>query len=61
MIGEGNGTISIGEDNQNTLSMTTFDLPPGNYILFAAAYENGKGLASVAQTELTICKDNKSN
>ena len=61
MIGEGNGTISIGEDNQNTLSLTTFDLPPGDYLLFAAAYENGKGLASIAQKELTICTAKKSN
>ena len=61
MIGEGNGTISIGEENQNTLSLTTFDLPPGDYLLFVAAYENGKGLASIAQQELTICKDKKSN
>ena len=61
VIGEGNGTISIGKDNQNTISLTTFDLPPGDYLLFAAAYENGKGLASVAQTELTIREDKKSN
>ncbi|WP_440946627.1 TIGR04279 domain-containing protein [Methanosarcina sp. T3] len=54
LIGEGNGTISIGEENQNTLSLTTFDLPPGDYLLFAAAYENGKGLAGIAQKKLTI-------
>jgi len=54
LIGEGNGTISIGEENQKTLSLTTFDLPPGDYLLFAAAYENGKGLAGIAQKELTI-------
>ncbi len=59
MIGEGNGTISIGEENQNTLSLTTFDLPPGDYLLFAVAYENGKGLASIAQEELTIRTDKK--
>ena len=61
MIGEGNGTISIGEENQNTLSLTTFDLPPGDYLLFAAAYENGKGLASITQKEMTIREDKKSN
>jgi len=60
LIGEGNGTISIGEENQNTLSLTTFDLPPGDYLLFAAAYENDKGLAGIAQKELEICAPNKS-
>lgn len=59
MIGEGNGTISIGKENQNTLSLTTFDLPPGDYLLFVAAYENGKGLASITQQELTIRTDKK--
>lgn len=60
LIGEGNGTISIGEDNQNILSLTTFDLPPGDYLLFAAAYEKDKGLAGIAQKELTI-KETKSS
>lgn len=53
-IGEGNGTISIGEENQNTLSLTTFDLLPGDYLLFTGAYEKGKGLVGVDQKELTI-------
>lgn len=60
MIGEGNGTISIGDENQNNLSLTTFDLPPGDYLLFAAAYENGKGLTGIAQKELTISAAKKS-
>ena len=60
MIGEGNGTISIGEDNQNTLSLAAFDLPPGDYLLFVAAYEHGKGLAGIAQEELEICTSKKS-
>jgi len=60
MIGEGNGTISIGDENQNKLSLTTFDLPPGDYLLFAAAYENGKGLTGIAQKELTISAAKKS-
>ncbi|KKH94297.1 hypothetical protein EO95_14890 [Methanosarcina sp. 1.H.T.1A.1] len=61
LIGEGNGTISIGDENQNTLSLTTFDLPPGDYLLFAAAYENGKGLTGIAQKELAICAPKKSH
>jgi methanogen extracellular protein (TIGR04279 family) len=55
LIGEGNGTISIGAKNQNTLSLTTFDLLPGDYILFTGAYEKGKGLVGIDQKELTIC------
>ncbi len=54
LIGEGNGTISIGEENQSTLSLTTFDLPPGDYLLFAGAYEKGRGLVGIAQTEVSI-------
>ncbi|MHC1756362.1 MAG: TIGR04279 domain-containing protein [Methanosarcina sp.] len=54
LIGEGNGTISVGKENQNTLSLTTADLPPGDYLLFAGAYEKGKGLTGIAQKELTI-------
>lgn len=53
-IGEGDGTISIGEENQNTLSLTTFDLLPGDYILFTGAYEKGKGLVGIDQKKLTI-------
>lgn len=60
IIGEGNGTISVGDENQNKLSLTTFDLPPGDYLLFAGAYEKGKGLKGIAQTELTISKAKKS-
>lgn len=55
LIGEGNGTISIGAKNQSTLSLTTFDLPSGNYLLFTGAYEKGKGLVGIDQQELTIC------
>lgn len=46
--------MSIGEENQNTLSLTTFDLLPGDYILFTGAYEEGKGLVGIDQKELTI-------
>ncbi|WP_292390760.1 TIGR04279 domain-containing protein [Methanosarcina sp. UBA5] len=54
-IGQGNGTISIGEKKQDTLSLTTFDLLPGDYLLFTGAYEPGKGLVGIDQKELTIC------
>lgn len=57
LIGEGNGTISIGDKNQDTLSLTTFDLQPGKYFLFTGAYEPGKGLAGIDQQELTIGKE----
>ena len=53
-IGQGNGTISIGEENQSTLSLKSLGLAPGNYLLFAGAYEKEKGLAGMAQEELTI-------
>lgn len=59
LIGEGNGTISIGEENQKTLSLTTFDLPPGDYLLFAGAYEKGKGLIGISQKEISIEKVKK--
>lgn len=55
LIGEGNGTISVGEKNQDTLSLTTFDLLPGDYFLFTGAYEPGKGIVGIDQKELTIC------
>jgi len=54
LIGEGNGTISIGEKNQDALSLTTFDLLPGKYFLFTGAYEPGKGLVGIDQKELKI-------
>ncbi|WP_410508108.1 TIGR04279 domain-containing protein [Methanosarcina hadiensis] len=59
LIGEGNGTISIGEENQKSLSLTTFDLPPGDYLLFAGAYEKGKGLIGISQEEISIGKVKK--
>jgi len=54
LIGEGNGTISIGEENQSTLSLTTLGLPPGNYLLFAGACEKDNDLAGMVQKKLTI-------
>lgn len=54
MIGEGNGTISIGEGTQSTLSLTSLKLPSGNYLLFAGAYEKEKGLVGLARKELSI-------
>jgi methanogen extracellular protein (TIGR04279 family) len=54
LIGKESGTISIGEEDQSTLSLTGIDLPPGDYILFAGAHEKGRGLAGLAQKELRI-------
>lgn len=54
LIGACNGTISIGDENQETLSLTTFDLPVGDYYLFTGAYEEGKGIVGVDQKELKI-------
>ena len=60
LIGEGNGTISIGEENQSTLSLTSHGLPSGNYVLLAGACEKNKGLAGIAQRKLTISSTKKS-
>ena len=54
LIGEGNGTITIGEENESNLSLTAFDLAPGDYLLFAGAYEKDKGIVGIDQKELTI-------
>ena len=43
LIGQGNGTISIGEKNERTLSLKSLGLAPGKYLLFAGAYEKKKG------------------
>jgi methanogen extracellular protein (TIGR04279 family) len=54
LIGQGNGTISIGEENQSTLTLKSLGLAPGNYLLFAGAYEKEGGLAGMVQEKLTI-------
>ncbi|MDM7919377.1 MAG: TIGR04279 domain-containing protein [Methanosarcina sp.] len=61
LIGEGNGTISIGEKGQNTLSLTTLGLPSGKYLLFAGAYEKGNGLVGIVQTKVYILEIKKIN
>jgi methanogen extracellular protein (TIGR04279 family) len=58
LIGKGNGMISIGEKNQSTLSLKSFELPPGDYLLLAGAYENDEGLAGIAQKKLRISAEN---
>lgn len=60
LIGEGNGTISIGEKGQNTLSLTTFDLQTGKYLLFAGAYEKGSGLVGIVQKKVYILEVKRS-
>ncbi len=54
MIGEGKGAISIGIEGKNTLSLTTCELPVGDYILLAAVYQPGKGLVALSQEDLEI-------
>ncbi|MDQ1276895.1 MAG: hypothetical protein QG610_2473 [Euryarchaeota archaeon] len=54
IIGEGKGTISIGEFGQNKLSLTAFDLPVGCYYLFVGAYSPGKGLVGLSQKDIEI-------
>ena len=54
LIGEGNGSIAIGEDGQKKLSLTAFDLPTGNYYLFVGAYRSGKGLVGLTQSVIKI-------
>ena len=58
LIGKGNGTINIGEENQSTLSLKSHELPPGDYILLAGAYENDEDIAGIAQKELRISAEN---
>ena len=58
LIGKGNGMISIGEKNQSTLSLKSFELPPGDYLLLAGAYENDEGLVGIAQKKLRISAEN---
>ncbi len=54
IIGEGKGSIAIGEKGQKKLSLTAFDLPPGSYYLLAGAYSPGKGLVGLTQLEVEI-------
>ncbi len=54
LIGEGNGAISIGERGNKALSLTTFDLPAGEYHLFVGAYSPEKGLIGLTQRDIEI-------
>jgi len=54
MIGNKKGAISLGVEGKNTLSLTAFDLPVGDYVLLAAVYQPGKGLVALGQEELEI-------
>ncbi|AKB73665.1 hypothetical protein MSLAZ_0404 [Methanosarcina lacustris Z-7289] len=58
LLGKDNGMINIGGKNQNTLSLKSFELPPGDYLLLAGAYENDEGLVGIAQKKLRISADN---
>jgi methanogen extracellular protein (TIGR04279 family) len=54
IIGEGNGSIAIGENGQKKLSLTTSDLPTGKYYLLVGAYRLGKSLVGLTQLEVDI-------
>ena len=54
MIGEGNGTIAVGEVGQEKLSLTTFDLPQGHYYLFVGAYDPKGKIAGLTQLDFQI-------
>ncbi len=64
LIGEGKGTIAVGEAGDSTLSLTTLDLSAGTYYVFVGAYIPGKGLVGLNQLETRIsgkCCDNCDN
>ncbi|MCO5383139.1 MAG: TIGR04279 domain-containing protein [Methanosarcina barkeri] len=61
IIGEGKGSIAIGEKGQKTLSLTAFDLSPGSYYLLAGAYSPGKGLVGLTQLEVKIKSNGSSD
>jgi len=54
LIGEGNGSIAIGEIGQNSLSLTASELPEGHYYLFAGAYGPNREIAGLTQLEIYI-------
>ncbi len=61
LIGEGSGSIAIGEKGQDSLSLTAFDLPEDCYYLFVGAYNPEKGLVGFTQTKMEIkLKDSSS-
>ncbi len=54
LIGEGNGSIAVGEIGQKNLSLTTYDLPEGHYYLFIGAYSPQTKIAGLTQREIDI-------
>lgn len=54
LIGEGNGSLAIGEPGQKNLSLTTSELPEGHYYLFAGAYDPTRKIAGLTQLEIEI-------
>lgn len=54
LIGEGKGSIAVGEPGEKNLSLTAFDLPVGSYYLFVGAYSPEKGLVGLSQSEISI-------
>jgi len=61
LIGEGKGSIAIGEPGDKNLSLTTFDLHPGVYYLFVGAYSPEKGLVGLSQQMVHIKSNGSSN
>jgi len=53
LIGEGKGTIAVGEAGDNILSLTTLDLPAGTYYVFVGAYIPEKGIVGLSQLEVS--------
>jgi methanogen extracellular protein (TIGR04279 family)/PGF-pre-PGF domain-containing protein/uncharacterized repeat protein (TIGR01451 family) len=58
LIGEGNGSIAVGEQGQDKLSLTTFDLPQGLYYLFVGAYDPKGKIAGLSQLIIEIAPRN---
>ena len=61
LIGTGNGSIAVGQVGQQKLSLTTFDLPAGNYYLFVGAYDPKGKIAGLTQLDLEITSGNNNN
>ena len=54
LIGDGNGSLALGEPGQKNLSLTTSELPEGHYFLFAGAYDPKMKIAGLTQLDIEI-------
>ena len=57
IIGKDNGTISISEKNQRSLSLKSLELPPGDYLLVTGAYEDSEGLTGIFQKKVRMSSE----